>query len=312
MTSIRPPPAFNWFVGVDWSGARGPRLPGLQVAVAQSGRSAPQLVLCPDGKHWTRAVFVAWFVETMQMRDRVLVGFDFAFSFPKADRGNFFPGIPDGPENANELWQRVECLCRDSEGFYAAPFVENGPYAAYFQGGDRYERRQRLTDRHCLDVGLGRPESIFRLVGSGAGRQGLPGWHACPSPPTSERCASISLAIRCGVSEENRRRRCGNVSRCFRSQVRCRPRQDPRRAVAEQRPPVFWICACCCRRVGWWRDRRQGGRSRCGRGLAARRQRWHGLESYGVARRPLLARRLDLRYFMILDIRFDPSERIAR
>ena len=165
MTSIRPPPAFNRFVGVDWSGARGPRLPGLQVAVAQSGRSAPQLVLCPDGKHWTRAAFVAWFVETMQMRDRVLVGFDFAFSFPKADRGSFFPGIPDGPENANELWQRVECLCRDSEGFYAAPFVENGPYAAYFQGGDRYERRQRLTDRHCLDVGLGRPESIFRLVG---------------------------------------------------------------------------------------------------------------------------------------------------
>ena len=165
MTSTRPLPAFNRFIGVDWSGARGPRLPGLQVAEAQSGRSAPRLVPCPDGKHWTRAAFVAWIVESMQMPDRVLVGFDFAFSFPRIDRGSFFPGVSDSPENATDLWQRVECICRDSEGFYAAPFVENTPYSAYFQGGDRYERRQRLTDRHCLEAGLGRPESIFRLVG---------------------------------------------------------------------------------------------------------------------------------------------------
>ena len=165
MTRTRPPAPFNRFIGVDWSGARGPRLPGLQVAVAQSGRSAPRLVSCPDGKHWTRATFVAWFVESMQIPDRVLVGFDFAFSFPRNDREKFFPGVSNGPENANELWQCVERICRKSEGFYAAPFVENWPYAAHFQGGDRYERRQRLTDKRCLQAGLGLPESIFRLVG---------------------------------------------------------------------------------------------------------------------------------------------------
>ena len=241
MTSTRPLPAFNRFIGVDWSGARGPRLPGLQVAEAQSGRSAPRLVPCPDGKHWTRAAFVAWIVESMQMPDRVLVGFDFAFSFPRIDRGSFFPGVSDSPENATDLWQRVECICRDSEGFYAAPFVENTPYSAYFQGGDRYERRQRLTDRHCLEAGLGRPESIFRLVGPAQVAKGsLAGMRVPPSSKPG-RCAAVHLAIRTGAARKGSRRRCGNVSWCFRAYVRCRARQDPGCAVAKQRPAILWV-----------------------------------------------------------------------
>ena len=79
MTNTCPPPAFNRFIGVNWSGARGPQLSRIQVAEAQSGRSAPRLVPCPDGKHWTRATFLSWIVETMQMPDRMLVGFDSAF-----------------------------------------------------------------------------------------------------------------------------------------------------------------------------------------------------------------------------------------
>ena len=165
MNNPSPLAPFDRFIGVDWSGARGPRLSGLQVAVARAGRSAPQLVPCPDGKYWTRAAFVTWFTETMQPQHRVLAGFDFAFSFPRKDRGDFFPGVPGGPENAADLWQCVERICEGSDGYYAAPFVENEPYAAYFQGGNRYERRLRLTDKRCQDAGLGRPESIFRLVG---------------------------------------------------------------------------------------------------------------------------------------------------
>lgn len=115
----------------------------------------------------------------MQIPDRVLVGFDFAFSFSRNDRGNLFPGVSNGPENANDLWQCVERICRKSEGFYAAPFVENWPYAAHFQGGDRYERRQRLTDNRCLEAGLGLPESIYRLVGPVQVARVL--WRACVS-----------------------------------------------------------------------------------------------------------------------------------
>ena len=160
-----PPPAFDWFVGVDWSGARGPRLPGLQVAMAKAGRSAPRLVPSPDGQHWTRSAFADWFVEILSPNGRVLVGFDFAFSFPRFDRGEFFPNVPDVPSTAADLWLCVDDMCEATGDFFAGAFVEGSRYARYFQGGVRYEPRLRITDERCRRVGLGRPESIFRLVG---------------------------------------------------------------------------------------------------------------------------------------------------
>ena len=165
MTSISVPAAFHRFIGVDWSGARGPRLPGLQVALAAAGRSTPRLVPSPDGGHWTREAFVAWFIAAASAHDRVLAGFDFAFSFPRSDQREFFPGVAGAPDSASALWRCVDTICREAGGFYAGPFVETEPYAAYFQGGGRYQRRLRLTDERCRDAGLGRPESVFRLVG---------------------------------------------------------------------------------------------------------------------------------------------------
>lgn len=160
-----PPAAFDWFVGVDWSGARGPRLPGLQVAMAKAGRSAPRLVPSPDGRLWTRSAFVDWFVETLSGNDRILVGFDFAFSFPRFDRREFFPNVPDAPSTAAGLWRCVDDACEATGDFYAGTFVEESRYACYFQGGVRYEPRPRITDERCRRTGLGRPESVFKLVG---------------------------------------------------------------------------------------------------------------------------------------------------
>ncbi len=167
MTKAGPPPAFDRFVGVDWSGAKRRGLPGLQVAVAEAGRSAPQLVPCPvpGRKHWTRSTFVDWLVSTLSENDRVLVGFDFAFSFPRSDRGGFFPGLPDSPDAAEDLWRCVDDVCEAAGDFYAGAFAEGGRYAPYFQGGGRYEPRLRATDERCHDIGLGRPESVFKLVG---------------------------------------------------------------------------------------------------------------------------------------------------
>ena len=159
---------FDRFVGVDWSGARGPGLPGLQVAMATAGRCPPCLVPPPDGrKNWTRGVFTDWLVETLSGNDRVLVGLDFAFSFPRRDTGEFFPGVPDpdAPSTACDLWQRVDKICEDTEDFYAGTFVEDERYAPYFQDGARYEHRLRMTDEHCDQKGLGRPETVFKLVG---------------------------------------------------------------------------------------------------------------------------------------------------
>lgn len=162
---------FERFVGVDWSGARGPGLPGLQVAMATDGRSSPYLVPPPGGgKLWTRRMFVDWLVKTLSGNDRVLVGLDFAFSFPYHEKGEFFPGAPDILSSTFNLWRRVDETCWDAESFYAGTFVEDGQYAPYFllpkKRGERYEHRLRLTDNRCRCKGLGRPETVFKLVGA--------------------------------------------------------------------------------------------------------------------------------------------------
>lgn len=35
--------AFDEFIGIDWSGAKGPTLPGIQIALAKPGEAAPIL-----------------------------------------------------------------------------------------------------------------------------------------------------------------------------------------------------------------------------------------------------------------------------
>ena len=181
MKKAVPSMVFDRFVGVDWSGARDPGLPGLQVAMAADGRSPPCLVPPPGGgKLWTRCIFVDWLVKTLSGNDSVLVGFDFAFSFPYHDTGEFFPCAPDTPYTAFDLWRRVDKACGGAEDFYAGMFIEDQRYAPYFllreKCGERYEHRLRLTDKRCHCMGLGRPESVFKLVGpSQVGKGSLAG-----------------------------------------------------------------------------------------------------------------------------------------
>ena len=78
---------FSAFIGIDWSGARGPRQPGIQLAMARPGQGVPDTWLAEDGRHWGRD----------DVRDRllaeasagngapVLVGIDFAFAHPCQD-----------------------------------------------------------------------------------------------------------------------------------------------------------------------------------------------------------------------------------
>ncbi len=57
-------PAFDLFVGVDWSGARGPRLPGLQVAVCRPGNAPPLLLDRP----WTGRGLLDWLASDARTR----------------------------------------------------------------------------------------------------------------------------------------------------------------------------------------------------------------------------------------------------
>lgn len=157
-------PAFRHFIGVDFSGARGPALPGLQIARCRLGGAAPRLVRNPAGGHWTRPAFAAWLSRCVRRDGPVLCGLDFAFALPYD--GAYIPGARLGANDARGLWRLVEKSCGEDDdygGGFAARFEEC--FLTARRRGARYARRLRTTDRACAAAGLGRPETPFKLVG---------------------------------------------------------------------------------------------------------------------------------------------------
>jgi len=81
----RPTPAFERYIGIDYSGAKTPTssLPGLRAYLATRSKPAVQ-VLPPAGlrRHWTRRGLAEWLVERLSERQPTIVGIDHGFSFP--------------------------------------------------------------------------------------------------------------------------------------------------------------------------------------------------------------------------------------
>jgi hypothetical protein len=80
--------SYSHFVGIDYSGAKGPQhpLPGLRVFRARQS-DAPTQVLCDASKAgalWSRALLAEWLHQTLaHAKEPCLVGIDHAFSFPE-------------------------------------------------------------------------------------------------------------------------------------------------------------------------------------------------------------------------------------
>jgi hypothetical protein len=84
-------PSFEFYVGIDYSGARTPTdgLPGLRVYAARRGeRPVAVRPVTPAGarsrRHWTRRGVAGWLAARLQEGPRALVGIDHGFSFPRA------------------------------------------------------------------------------------------------------------------------------------------------------------------------------------------------------------------------------------
>ena len=75
---------FDLFVGIDWSGAKGPRQPGLSVFTARPGNSVPERVFPPDGRYWSRLAILDY-LRFEAAKKRVLAGIAFAFAYPVSD-----------------------------------------------------------------------------------------------------------------------------------------------------------------------------------------------------------------------------------
>lgn len=140
------------------------------VAQCFSGNAAPEIVNNKQEQGWRRKDIINWLVELNNEGQRVLAGFDFAFSYPYCDRKDYFPGHPDSPDSVESLWEKIETICHDESDFYGGPFYKpsDAMFVEYLhypsRKGKHYEDRLRQTDASCRKEGC-YPSSVFKCLG---------------------------------------------------------------------------------------------------------------------------------------------------
>jgi hypothetical protein len=157
------PAAFDRFVAIDWSGARG-LYDGIAVAECRAGTAGPVL-LPPSGRRWTRGAVTEWIAAQAGAADRMLIGIDCAFSLPFATAAAYLP--PGG--DARALWALVDRITAEAADFHGADFARHADYTADFwlrgprQAG--WVEPHRATEMACRRDGLGAPDSPFKQFG---------------------------------------------------------------------------------------------------------------------------------------------------
>ena len=177
------------FVGIDWSGAKGARQQGIQLARAQPGFKVPERIVCPDGRQWGRAAVFDWLVDAAERGNRgrgdwgrgdlgrgdkgpVLVGIDFAFAHPFVDLGAYYPHTPleAQPRDPAMLWQMIETICSDDPHLYGGRVFATPPFADYYlsphnHGAPHYASRRRITETAARAAGRS-PSPTFKAIGA--------------------------------------------------------------------------------------------------------------------------------------------------
>ena len=163
---------FSGYLGIDWSGARGARLSGLQLAMAKPGDTVPQSVTPPSGRHWGRDAVLRHLVglATDSASGSVLVGIDFAFSHPFVDFGGYFPGARAAPGDAPGLWALVDTVNINEPGLYGGALFRHPQWGQYYLAppdydAPRYQSRRRITE-HAARIAGRSPSPTFKAVGA--------------------------------------------------------------------------------------------------------------------------------------------------
>lgn len=162
---------FTHFAALDWSGARGPRQPGIALAVA-SGCDAPALVR--PGHIWSRAEVLDWLEAVAAARENMLIGFDFSTAFAFADRGAYFPLWDESPADLPGLWALVERLAAGEPHYEIGAFLVHPDARRHFRHargdtGDLFEPgagRLRIVEQHQRATKQAASVSNFNLVGA--------------------------------------------------------------------------------------------------------------------------------------------------
>ena len=160
---------FDLFVGIDWSGAKGARQPGIAVALCDPDGTCG-LVRPPGGGAWSREAVLGYLIDCPP---GTLAGMDFAFSLPWPEAGPLPPGLRQ-PADAHQLWRMVDDLCGAEPHLYAGPVYhpQGGWLADYmftkltgrelWRGPAYATDRLRLTERMISPP----PASAFKIVGA--------------------------------------------------------------------------------------------------------------------------------------------------
>ena len=166
---------YTWsgFVGIDWSGAKGRFIDGIQIAMARPGTTVPETVLPPQKSHWSRPDVMTFLIDQaakVPAGAPLLVGIDFAFAHPFTDCGSYFPDCDAAPRNATELWRLVDDVNRDLPHFYGGGMFGHALWGAYYLAppkfsASRYESRRRMTELAAKVNGRS-PSITFKAVGA--------------------------------------------------------------------------------------------------------------------------------------------------
>lgn len=163
-------PVFDRFLGIDWSGSKAARLPGLRVAECRPGHAAPGLLDGPrHGGLWRRLDVLDLLEREISAGSRVLAGFDFAFGYAHADRDAYFPETGPAVPDIRALWDLVEALSGQTDDLYAGTvYAPGSPVAEHYLSplgrGARYTHRQRRTEQACAAVTT--PHPVFKCIGA--------------------------------------------------------------------------------------------------------------------------------------------------
>ena len=171
-------PAFRWFVGIDWSGAKGDVHRGIAVAICSHGDAPPEVIAPPSAKRgWSRVECAQWLRELTQ-DGPVLAGIDFAFAHAYLDAGGYYPDVAGAPHSPAALWAMIDAANSDKPDLYGGGLWAHKDFGPFYnapgQRGEKFTSRRRLTEMQAASVRS--PSPTFNCVGpAGVGTGSLAG-----------------------------------------------------------------------------------------------------------------------------------------
>ncbi len=159
LVSNTPTPAFQRYIGIDYSGAETPEssLKGLRIYSAQGDAPAEELPPPPSPRtYWTRRGLAEWLADTLAEDRPTLVGIAHAFSFPL----RYFE-VHHLPPDWDAFLEDFQLHWPTDAAYTYVDFIRDGPRGT---GAARsgLPRWRRLTEERCATA-----RSVFQFEGQG-------------------------------------------------------------------------------------------------------------------------------------------------